>query len=271
MPPSKRDPSEKPVTAADLAKPVKVTADAGAQSSRVRLMAVRVADFRSLTNIEVTLGDLTVLVGANNAGKTSLLDAVQFAIGANRRLLGKEDIRLAKDEADVPKERRAVVDILLRPVDDDGKIVETFPGGSFWTGLWGTGVAQDDHQDDMVGMRSVLEWSDICVDYRTMRKFLKEWKPFANWTDAEVGDTVSAAQIEPIALHYIDAKRDLEDDLRTRGSFWRRLTDDLGLSEPDIQKLEGALSEINRTLVDKSEVLKHLRKKFNGVKECHRV
>ena len=192
---------------------------------------------------------------------------MQFAIGANWRLLGKEDIRLAKDETDVPKERRAVVDILLRPVDADGKVTETFPEGSFWTGLWGTGIAQDNDQDDMVGIRSALEWSDVYHDYRATRKFLKEWRPFAEWPDAEVGDTVSATQIEPIALHYIDAKRDLEDDLRARGSFWRRLTDDLGLSEADVQRLEQALSEINKTLVDKSEVLKHLRENLMELKK----
>src|SRR5215469_6207066 len=92
--------------------------------SGITIKTVRVADFRSLTNVELELSDLTVLVGANNAGKTSLLDAIQFAIGANRRLLGKEDIRLAQDEADVPKERKAIVDILVRPVGADGKIVE---------------------------------------------------------------------------------------------------------------------------------------------------
>jgi putative ATP-dependent endonuclease of OLD family len=218
-----------------------------------------VADFRSLTNIEVELDSLTVLVGANNAGKTSLLDAFQFAIGASRRVLGKEDIRLGQDESDVPKDRKAMVDILVRPVDAHGMIIDTFPEGSFWTGLWGTGIAQDEQQDDMVGMRSVLEWSDVHGDYRTTRKFLKEWKPFANWQSAEVGETVSAVHIEPMALHYIDAKRDLEDDLRTRGSFWRRLTDDLGLSEEDVKELESALTEINQTLVHKSEVLQHLR------------
>ena len=130
------------------------------KSSGVKVITVRVADFRSLTNVELELGDLTVLVGANNAGKTSLLDAIQFAIGASRRALGKEDIRLAHEEADVPKNRRAVVDILLRPVDAAGKTVETFPEGSFWTGLWGTGIAQDEQQDDMVGIRTVLEWRD---------------------------------------------------------------------------------------------------------------
>jgi ABC-type uncharacterized transport system ATPase subunit len=114
LPPSKPKPSKKRVTLADLATPAEVPKAVGSSptSSGVRLIAIRVADFRSLTNIEVALGDLTVLVGANNAGKTSLLDAMQFAIGANRRLLSKEDIRLAKDEAEVPKERRAVVGIL---------------------------------------------------------------------------------------------------------------------------------------------------------------
>src|ERR1700726_2282004 len=114
-------PAEKPVTLADLANPAEAPRAAGKtpKSSGVKVIAIRVADFRSLTNIEVALHDLTVLVGANNAGKTSLLDAVQFAIGSNRRVLGKEDIRLAKDEADVPKARCAIVDVLLRPVDDE--------------------------------------------------------------------------------------------------------------------------------------------------------
>jgi putative ATP-dependent endonuclease of OLD family len=252
-----------------LAKPADAPKAAAqtSKSSGVKVIGIRVADFRSLTNIEVQLDDLTVLVGANNAGKTSLLDAFQFAIGANRRLLGKEDIRLGQEDADVPKDRRAIVDILIRPVGVDGKTIDTFPDGSFWTGLWGTGIAQDEQQNDMVGIRSVLEWSDVHGDYRTTRKFLKEWKPFADWLGAEDGGTVSAVHIEPIALHYIDAKRDLGDDLRTRGSFWRRLTDDLGLSDEDIEKLETALSEINKTIVDKSEVLQHLRENLTELQK----
>lgn len=223
------------------------------------MISIRVADFRSLANIEVKLNDLTVLVGANNAGKTSLLDAFQFAIGANRSFLGKEDIRLGQNETDVPKDRKVMVDILIRPVDADGKTIESFPEGSFWTGLWGTGIAQDEQQDDMVGIRSVLEWSDVHGDYRATRKFLKEWKPLADWQSAEDGEAVSAVQIEPLALHYIDAKRDLQDDLRTRSSFWRRLTDDLGLSDEDIEETETALTEINQGLVKKSKVLQHIR------------
>lgn len=42
--------------------------------SEIAITDVRVNNFRSLANIEVELGDLTVLIGANNAGKTSFLD-----------------------------------------------------------------------------------------------------------------------------------------------------------------------------------------------------
>src|SRR5690349_9409925 len=70
----------------------------GAESG-VAVVAARIRDFRSLANIEVELSDLTVLIGANNAGKTSFLDALFAAIGAGRKALGADDVRLAPGES----------------------------------------------------------------------------------------------------------------------------------------------------------------------------
>ena len=69
-----------------------------ASESGVAITDVRVSNFRSLANIEVELNDLTVLIGANNAGKTSFLDAMFAAIGSRRKLLGQDDIRLMHGE-----------------------------------------------------------------------------------------------------------------------------------------------------------------------------
>lgn len=231
--------------------------------SGVKITDVRVSNFRSLLNIEVRLDDLTVLVGANNAGKTSFLDALYAAIGSGRKLLGQDDIRLAPGEALPPKDRDVVIDVKVRPVGENGAIVDAFPAGSYWTALWGTGIVQDISSDshEFMGFRTTLSWSLARGDYVLDRRFLKEWKPFGDWLTGAVQDQkVSAVQVEPIALHYIDAKRDLDDDLRKQGSFWRRLTDDLGLSESDVQSLEEALTDMNQQIVDKSEVLKHLKK-----------
>lgn len=229
-------------------------------SSGVRVTCVRVFQFRSLTNIEVELDDLTVLVGANNAGKTSFLDAMYAAIGAGRKTLGQDDIHIASGEAIAPLERKVIIDICVQPVGENGDFLDVFPEGSYWTGLWGPGIFQDDEFNEFMAYRTTLSWSIVKGDYVLERKFLKEWKPFSEWlTAVETDKVLSAAHLEPIALHYIDAKRDLDDDLRKQGSFWRRMTDNLGLSGADIVAIEEILSDINQQIVDKSEVLKHLK------------
>lgn len=232
-----------------------------ATESGIALTDVRISNFRSLGNVEVELGDLTVLIGSNNAGKTSFLDALFAAVGAGRKALGADDVRIMAGEAVAPKERAIVIDVRVRAIGADGSLADNFPEGSFWVELWGSSFILDAADlSESVGIRTRLAWNPIKGDYVPERKFLKEWRPFADWLATPVSEkVVSAQQIEPIALHYIDAKRDLDDDLRRQGSFWRRLTEDLGLPDEDIAELEAALSGINQDIVDKSSVLKHLK------------
>ncbi|MCE8032870.1 ATP-dependent endonuclease [Billgrantia tianxiuensis] len=238
----------------------------GAESG-IAIVAARVCDFRSLANIEVELNNLTVLIGANNAGKTSFLDALFAAIGAGRKSLGADDVRLAPGELTAPKSREVTIDLMLRPVDADGKVSSTYPEGSFWTNLWGTtGIAIDDDISEFTGIRTTLRWSDVRGEYVLERRFLKEWKAFEDWKTAATQERpVTGAQLEPLALHYIDAKRDLDEDLRKPGSFWRRLTEDLGLSVDEIEEMEKTLSGINERIVNKSAILKHLRESLSGL------
>lgn len=234
--------------------------------SGVRITEVRVSNFRSLINVAVELDDLTVLVGANNAGKTSFLDAMYAAIGAGRKTLGQDDIHVGTTEAVAPQDRVVAIDVRVRPFDIDGKLLTVFPSGGYWTALWGPGISQDLDFNDFMAFRTTLAWNTTKGDYALERKFLTEWKSDTDWLTAAVSaDGVSAEQLEHIALHYIDAKRDLEDDLRRQGSFWRRLTDNLGLSDADIKAFEKALSDLNDGIVSKSEVLQHLKTNLSGL------
>jgi putative ATP-dependent endonuclease of OLD family len=253
---------------------IEVSAAAAADSPTcgVKITDVRVSNFRSLENIEVELDDLTVLIGANNAGKTSFLDALYAAIGTGRKQMVQDDIRLAPEEALPPKTREVVVDVRIRPIDVAGAIIDSFPAGSFWTNLWGVGIAQDlaDNFNEFVAIRTTFAWNVGKGDYSLRREFLREWRPFADWLNLPAPSdkkTVSADMIEPIALHYIDAKRDLEDDLRKQGSFWRKLTEDIGLSDADVEAIELSLSDLNQQIVDKSEVLKHLKKNLADIQK----
>lgn len=236
-------------------------------ASGIAIIAARVKDFRSLANVEVELNDLTVLIGSNNAGKTSFLDALFAAIGAGRKSLGIDDVRLAPGESVAPKTRELIIDVMIRPIGPDGKVMDSYPAGSYWTNLWGTmGIASDDALNDFTGIRTTLKWSDIRGEHVVERRFLKEWKAFADWTTAATQDRpIGVAALEPLAFHYVDAKRDLDEDLRKPGSFWRRLTEDLGLSAAEIDEMEKTLSGINEQIVGKSEILKHLSMNLAGL------
>jgi putative ATP-dependent endonuclease of OLD family len=115
------------------------------------------------------------LIGANlNAGKTSFLDALFSAIGAGRKILGQDDVHLATGEAFPPKDRQVIIDVRIRPIDNHGKVAEKFPEGSFWTALWGTGIAPDEVDfTESMSFRTTLAWSLAKGDYGVERKFLK--------------------------------------------------------------------------------------------------
>ena len=241
-------------------------AESSPPPSGLMFVAARVSNFRGLKFVDMTLDRVTVILGANNAGKSSFLEALCAAIGAPRRVVGKDDIHLAAGEIDVPRERKAIIDLLIRPTDDAGNIIAAFPEGSYWTELFGLGIAQDEDHSDFVGIRATLAWSVQQGEYRIERKFLKEWLAPEDFAKAEEGDRVSAIQLEPLALHYIDAKRDMDEDLRARTSFWRRLTDDLGLDDDAVAAAEELLSDLNQQLVDGSAVLKHVGGHLGGIK-----
>jgi putative ATP-dependent endonuclease of the OLD family len=244
-------------------------ANASRKSSGVIVSVVRVINFRCLREVEIPLGPTTVLIGENNVGKTSFLDALHAAIGTGQRHFSEEDIWLEAGERHAPKPRSIIVDVLIRPVDEDNHIIDAFPPGSPWLDLWGNGIQQDDNDHDFAAIRTEFAWSAPKREYLTDRKFLREWA--ANIADSpraasvERIPPVSIAQSTPISLYLLDAKRDGAEDIRSRGSIWHKLVSDPGLGEEHIREIEKYLTEINELFVRESKVLSHVKEHLSSV------
>ena len=235
------------------------------QNSGIKILEIRIRNFRSLLEANIRLGWLTVLIGENNSGKTNFLEALFLAIGAGRHVVSAEDVFLAPGEKKVAKDREINIDLLIRPTDDSGEVTGTFQEGSFWIELWGEGVSQDDNENEFVAIRTQAKWDSARGEYITRRHFI-DWQEDPNkWTQTRIKGPVSPSQIEPLSLFLLDAKRDIKEELQNRSSFWFKMVSDLDLRDEDIDKFEKILTQLNEEIISGCGVLVHVQDHLNEI------
>ena len=143
---------------------------------------VRISNFRSLRNLEVTLSPVTVLVGMNNSGKTSFLKALHLALGADRRVVSADDFFVdggAAGGGHAPQS--IVIDIRIVPVDGNGTRLDEFDEAWINTEFGGELVNFDTDVRQYVAVRTKVEFDALRNDYAIQRAVLNDWPSFEHW------------------------------------------------------------------------------------------
>ncbi len=220
--------------------------------SGMLLEEVRIENFRALQDVWVPLRRINVLIGENNAGKTSFLHALAFLFDAWKA--GEEDIhRHLGEDADT---RSLMVDALIRP---DG--AQQFPAVIKELLADAIQIGKGE-EPDRVALRAHLAWDDQRGEYRVTRRFLRGWAR----TAAQARQSVvplsrplpTREQMELFSFHLLDAKRDIVSDLRMRGSYWSQLMRDPQLPEEVRRAVEQQIGSLNQEIIRQSPVLDHV-------------
>ena len=186
----------------------------------MRITRVEIKNFRSIRHLVVDLGETTVFVGPNNAGKTAILDALRIALtrrwGQRGTGFSEYDIHLENDSAD-PKTSSGV-SIELRSEESESRewpdpIVEDLGD-----------IVQVDVDTELrsVTLRVRCAWNEDTGTFEPSWEFLDASRePLA-------GRSARRTNLEPfwryLPIFYLDALRDAGDEFSTRSSqFWRRL------------------------------------------------
>ena len=229
--------------------------------SGIRVDAVRIAHFRSLQNIEVELGDITLLVGMNNTGKTSVLKALHLALGADRRTISPDDFFI---DADGSEAESILIDVRIVAVGDDGVRAQAFAQRWIDNDLGGNNlIAAGSDNREFVAFRTKITRDVVKNDFVLERKSLAEWPEFATWQEAKTKAPVP--RFEQLASFFIDAQRDMVGDLRARSSYMGRLLSKIEIPEEAVADLEERLRVLNDDIVSRSEVLSHIREVLAGL------
>ena len=227
----------------------------------MRITRIEIENFRSIRHLAVDLGDTTVFVGPNNAGKTAILDALRIALtrrwGQRGTGFSEYDIHLGGDAAD-PKTSSGV-SIELR--SEEGEPQE-----------WPDTVSQDlgdivqlDPATDRrsIALRTRCEWDKNTSAYEPSWEFLDaKREPLA-------GRSARRVNLDRfwryLPVFYLGALRDVGDEFSPHSSqFWGRLLRALELPSDLESDALRILDGLNRRLLEADPRLGQIAKTLSG-------
>lgn len=210
----------------------------------MKLTKLRIENYRGLKQFELELDDVTVLIGENNTGKSSVLDALQSCLAPARARRGDAfepyDFHLSTPTAE-PRESPTIALTLTfgEKVKDEwpDTLANAFSRAKVLQILPDTELRQ-------VILRVTAGFDPTLGVPRHETVFLD----FAGNQLPATGAAFNTLH-EAIAFHYLSALRDAAKHFDPKGTFWRHFVRNSSVSPENRAELEASLREVNDRVV----------------------
>lgn len=227
---------------------------------KIKIDEIRIDGFRGLKDFKMSLSETTVLTGMNNVGKTSVLKALQLLFG-NSSFLAAEDLHIDNDD----KSTQIIVDAKIIAIGEDGKRTANF--SEVWEIAFGeANIKMDAEEYAYVPLRVKYTFQTLQNSFNRDMHVLNEWESTGiAWQDLK--GKKSTIKGDYFQFHYLDAKRDIQDDLKARTSYLGKMLGDVASNyDPkDVAELEQKISSLNAEAIEKSNVLKNIQESLKGI------
>lgn len=223
----------------------------------IKLKQLRIHGFRGLDNLEIDFEPTTVLVGTNNAGKTTLLKALQLGL-SNSFQITDDDFHFT----DALIRDKIVIDILFISVDDEDNQIAEFED-KWATVFTDERISFDLQGNQLLAFRTVIEENLIRKTYRKKQFVIDEWGEFHNdedgyWHSKNYEKDLSF-YFDEIPFFYLDANRDILDDLKDKTSFLGKILSSIAYNQGDKELIENLIKDLNKETIERSDILTNLR------------
>ena len=226
----------------------------------MRVGRIEIRNFRSIRHLVVDLGETTVFVGPNNAGKTAILDALRIALtrrwGQRGTGFTEYDVHLAGDDDDPKASPGVSIEIHVQESEPDE---------------WPAGITEDLNQivqlNPGTGLRSIV-LRTRCVWSEESGALEPVWE-FLNAARAPlVGQGTRRVNLERfwryLPVFYLDALRDVSDEFSPRSQFWGRLLKILKVPTGLESRALRVLDLLNRRLLKADPRLQEIAETLSG-------
>jgi putative ATP-dependent endonuclease of OLD family len=226
----------------------------------ILLDRVRICGFRGIANIEITLPKVTVLLGQNNAGKTSLIKAIQLALGDYARFLSEEDFYINQNDS---SQEEIKVDIRFVPFENDRHTLEF---SEIWQQKFGDQIQSSVDGQQFVAIRTIAKADRVKGGYLVERYHLEVWPDQNNWQNSPINNNNRLVKkLDCVPFISIDAQRDIHNELKEKSSFVGRVLSSVEYNAADVASLEQMVADVNNAAIQKSDPLKKLKEHLDNL------
>jgi len=209
----------------------------------MRISRLRIENFRSIRNLEVTLGDTNVFIGPNNVGKTAILDAVRIVL---TRRWGQRGSGFTENDIHRPDEGgdpRTLPPVVITLVIEEPT-----------TGAWDADMvaALEDILAVLPDGRNLLTLRVTCAWNEEKDSFDPAWQ-FLDSAGQPMPERRRATNLTGffgyLPLFWLGALRDANDEFAGRVGHWGRLLKSVRIPEELETDALRILSELDARIV----------------------
>jgi len=210
----------------------------------MKLVRVDIENFRGIKQLSVPLDEITVLIGENNAGKSSVLDALQFCLSRSltRRSsqFSEYDYHLPGEDSRPSESEPITITLYFKERHENewpDRVLQTFAEA--------LQVAADGL--NTITLRVNSHFNAETGDFVTDWMFLDgAGNPMISAKNPRL--IVMLQQTAPV--FYLAALRDAAREFRPRSQFWGPFVRSVKIEDSVRKELESSLSELNQKVLD---------------------
>ncbi len=211
----------------------------------MKLTRLDIKNFRGIKELSVPLDDTTVLIGENNSGKSSILDALRACLSRSltRRnsAFGEYDYHLPTPDSQPADADPIMITLYFKEHEADewpDPVIQAFDK-----------AIQTDPEDDLNTLTLRVK-SNFDVD---SNNFVTEWDFLDGAGNAMTGAKnprlpITLQRLAPV--FYLAALRDAAQEFRPRSQFWGPFVRSAKLDDGVRKELEQSLSELNQKVME---------------------
>lgn len=210
----------------------------------MRISRVKIQNFRSVRNLDLTLDETTVLIGANNTGKTAVLEALRIALSRRwgRRGTGFVEFDVHRSAPDADPKTVPSVSIQIELAEPQNE-----PWDADMAAALDDVIVLSKAGQNLISLRVTCGWNDETEAFEPAWEFLDA--AGAPLTGRSQRASNFSSFFDYVPLFYLAALRDATDEFGPRSSLWSRLLKSVRIPDEVEDSVQTSLDSLDEQLL----------------------